>query len=285
MRSPKRAGSRPGRAGGAHVLEGVREGEGQLLRRRRPRLADVVAGDRDGVPARDARGAVGEDVGDQAQRRRGRVDVGPARHVLLEDVVLHGAGERRLRDAAPPGHRHVEREQDGRGGVDGHGRGDAVERDPVEEGLHVLEAVDGHTHAADLARRVRIVGVVADLRGQVEGHGEAGRPALEQVAVAAVGLGRAAEAGVLPHGPEPAAVAVGVQAARVRERARLADGGGVRQVGGPVEPPRGRPEAVRNSGGALGSGGAVAFGMARHVSTGDSASAIDPPGVRGLRCL
>jgi hypothetical protein len=45
-----------------HVLERVREGERDLLRRRRARLAHVVPGDRDGVPLRHALGAVGEHV-------------------------------------------------------------------------------------------------------------------------------------------------------------------------------------------------------------------------------
>jgi hypothetical protein len=60
--------------------------------------------------------------------------------------------------------------------------------------------------AAHLAQRVRVVGVVADLRRQVEGHRQAGRSALQQVPVAAVRLGRGAEARVLPHRPQAVAV-------------------------------------------------------------------------------
>ena len=126
-------GVEPGRLRRAHVGDRVREGERELLGRRRPRLADVVAGDRDRVPLRHAGLAVGEEVGDQAHRRRGRVDPRPARHVLLEDVVLHRARERRLRDAPPARQRDVEGEEDRRRGVDRHRRGDPVERDGVEE--------------------------------------------------------------------------------------------------------------------------------------------------------
>ena len=43
---------------------------------------------------------------------------------------------------------------------------------------------------ADLAAGHRVVGVVAHLGGQVEGHAEPALPLLEQVAEAAVGLGR-----------------------------------------------------------------------------------------------
>jgi hypothetical protein len=61
-----------------------------------------------------------------------------------------------------------------------------------EEALHVLDRVDGHADFADLAEGHGLVGVVADLGGQVEGDGEAGLvPWLEQEFVAAVGLSSA----------------------------------------------------------------------------------------------
>ena len=56
--------------------------------------------------------------------------------------------------------------------------------------------------------RARVVGVVAELRRQVERDREARLPLLEQVAVALVRLLRRREARVLPHRPRPAAVHV-----------------------------------------------------------------------------
>ena len=210
----------------------------------------------------------------------GRIDVGPAGHVLLQDVVLHRPRERVLGDPAPARRRDVQREQDGRGGVDGHRGGDALERDAVEQRLHVLEAVDGHAHAADLARGMRVVGVVADLRGQVEGDGQPGGAALEQVAVAAVRLRGGAEARVLPHGPELRAVAGGVQAARERVAAGRADGVRVphvlrpvhrvaRQVGRGLE----RRPALRRLTPAHGQGSERADGPPTIASSGRSRSA------------
>jgi hypothetical protein len=101
---------------------------------------------------------------------RDGIDVGPAGDVLLEDVVLEGAGERGGGDARALGSGDVECEQDRRRGIDGHRGGDAVERDATEEALHVLERVDGDADAADLAERERRIGVVADLGGEIEGH-------------------------------------------------------------------------------------------------------------------
>src|SRR3989449_5617248 len=69
----------------------------------------VVPGDRDRVPARHVVAAVGEGVGAEPHRGARREDVGPARDVLLEDVVLHGPGERRRGDPTPLRRGHVDR--------------------------------------------------------------------------------------------------------------------------------------------------------------------------------
>src|SRR3990170_103072 len=71
----------------------------------------------------------------------------------------------------------------------------------------------GTPHPADLACCQGIVGIIADLGGQVEGHREAGLPLFQQVVEAAVGLGRAGVPGILPHGPGAAAVHGRVSAA------------------------------------------------------------------------
>ena len=57
-----------------------------------------------------------------------------------------------------------------RGGVDGHRGGDVVERDAGEEAFHVFDGVDGDADLADFAEGHGMVGVVADLGRQIEGH-------------------------------------------------------------------------------------------------------------------
>ena len=101
-RWPNALTSRPGVDRRLHVGDGVGEGEGHLLHGRRARLADVIAADRDRVPLRHLALAEREDVGDDAQRRRRRIDVGAARDVFLQDVVLHRARQlpRRRRPGA-----------------------------------------------------------------------------------------------------------------------------------------------------------------------------------------
>ena len=91
---------------------------------------------------------------------------------------------------------------------------------PVEEHLHVRDRVDRDPGPSDLALGERVVGVVAELRGQVERDRQTGLPALEQVAEARVRLLRGAVARVLANRPRAAAVHRGIRAARERELAR-----------------------------------------------------------------
>ena len=214
----------PGRERGLHIGDRVGEGEGDLLDRGAARFPHVIAGDRDRVPARDVLAAIGEEIGDEPHRRRRGEDVGAAGHVLLEDVVLDGARQARRVHAAPSRHRHVERQQDRGGGVDRHGRRDALERDRLEEIGHVLHGRDGDPHLAHLAPGQGGVGVVAHLRRQVEGHGQPGLPLLEEEPVPLVRLRRRPEPGVLAHRPEPAPIH------------RRMDAPGERELTGTAEP-------------------------------------------------
>ena len=109
-------------------------------------------------------------------------------------------------DAAVLGVGQVERHDDDRRGVDGHRHRDLAEVDAVEQLAHVVERIDGDAEPADLAERARVVAVEAHERRQVERGAEAGLPLVEQELEALVGLPRRAEAGELPHGPQPAAV-------------------------------------------------------------------------------
>ena len=64
------------------------------------------------------------------------------------------------------------------------------------------DGVDGHSDASRLAGGQRVVGVVADLRRQVEGDAETTDPLVQEIPVTPVGLLGRPEPGILPHGPE-----------------------------------------------------------------------------------
>src|SRR5439155_1445899 len=90
----------------------------------------------------EASRAVAEQVGDEAHRWLGRKDVRATRGVLLEDVVLHRAGDLVRRAPLLLRHELVEEQKHRGGGIDGHRGRDPIERYVLEQGLHVLERVD-----------------------------------------------------------------------------------------------------------------------------------------------
>ena len=139
------------------------------------------------------------------------------RLILLEDVVLNRAAQLRGIDSLALSARDVEREQDRRRTVDRHRSRDAIHRDLGHEQLHVLAARDRDADLPDLAHAVRVVGVVAHQRREVERDRQARLPVIEQELEALVGLRRGAEAGELAHGPQTTAVHGRMNAARERE--------------------------------------------------------------------
>ena len=154
-----------------------------LLHGRGTGFGHVVAGDGDRVPARDLLVAVSKDVADESERLLRRVDVGAARDVLLQHVVLDGPRELVAGDPVLLRDQLVEQQEHRARRVDGHRGRDLVERQPVEQDAHVVDRVDRHTDLADLAVRDRLVAVVAHLGRQVEGHAQAAGPGVDELVV------------------------------------------------------------------------------------------------------
>ena len=95
------------------ISNGIGEGKGQFLDRRRPGLSDVIAADRNCVPVGHLERAEREGVRNQAQRRFRRKDVGPARDVFLQNIVLNSAVYFGKRNALLARDREIETQQDG----------------------------------------------------------------------------------------------------------------------------------------------------------------------------
>ena len=206
------------------VGEGVGERERHFLHRGRAGVADVVAAARDGIEARQLARRVGDEVDRQAQRRARREDVGAARHVLLEDVVLRRA--RDLRRPARPAFRATATYIASRIGavalivIEVEMRSSGMPSNSIS--MSRSESIATPTRPTSPSA-IGVVGVVAHLRRQVERHREAGLSLCEEVRKRAFVDARRAEAGVLAHGPQVLAVAVGMQAARERICARRPD--------------------------------------------------------------
>ena len=76
-----------------------------------------------------------------------------------------------------------------------------IQPDVFKQGRHVFEGIDGHAGLADFAFGQRMIAVVADLRGQVEGDAESHDPLAEQIMIAGIAFLGGAETRILPHRP------------------------------------------------------------------------------------
>jgi len=219
----------PARERRAHVLAAVGQRERELERLVRARLLHVVARDRDRVELRHVRRRVFDDVGDDPHRRLGRVDVGVADHELLQDVVLDRSRKVLLRHPLLLGRDDVAGEHRQHRAVHRHRHRHAGQRDAVEQDLHVLGRVDRHSRLADVADHARVVGVVAAVRGEVEGDRHPLSTAFQRAAVERVGLLGRRKARVLPDRPRAHRVHRRLRAAH--ERREAGQRVGVRQAG------------------------------------------------------
>ena len=169
---------------------------------------------------------VAEDVGDDAHRGFGRIDVGVPHHELFEDVVLDGAGELLRRHALLLARDDEEGEHGKHRAVHGHRHRHLLERNPRKQRAHVVDGIDGDARHADVTAHARMVAVVAAVRGQVEGDRQALLAGGDVAPVEGVGIFGRREAGVLAHGPRLQRVHGGVGAAQVGRNA----GEGVEEV-------------------------------------------------------
>ncbi|MPL82808.1 hypothetical protein SDC9_28757 [bioreactor metagenome] len=215
---------------GADIFAAVGDGEGQLLHQVRAGFLHVVARDRDRVELRHLVRGVFDDVRNDPHRGFGRIDIGVADHELLEDIVLDRARELLARHALLLAGDDEVRQHRNDGAVHRHRDRDLLERDAVEQDLHVLDTVDRDARLADIADDARVIAVIAAVGRQVEGDRDALLACGQRLAVEGVTLLGGREARILPDRPGTAGIHRGAHAAGEGREAR--QGAQMRQLCG-----------------------------------------------------
>ena len=185
----------------AQVLQSVGQRVGQLDVGRGACLLHVVPRDRDRVELGHVLRGVLEDVGNDAHRELGGINIGVTHHELLEDVVLDRTGQLVERATLLQTRHDVECQDGQHGAVHGHRHRHLVERNAVEQYLHVLDRADRHAGFAHVAHHARVVGVVAAVRSKVECHRQTLLPGGQVAAVECVGLLGGRETRILADRP------------------------------------------------------------------------------------
>ena len=161
----------------------------------------MIRADVDGVPFWHRVEAPGDRVRGQLQRWRGRKDVGPAREIFLEDIVLRRALQLAPIRALLLRQRCIERDQPRGRRVDGHRGVHPIQRQAVEQRAHVAQMADRHADFADFAARQFVVAVVAGLGWQIERNRKPGLALGEIGFVELVGLPRRRMPGIGAENP------------------------------------------------------------------------------------
>ena len=223
-RQPRREAvdRKPGGEARAHVFDAVGKRIGEFEIGGRSRLLHVVAGDRDRIELRHVRRGVGKNIGNNAQRRFWRIDVGVAHHELFEDIVLDGTGKFFARHALLLGGHNIKREHRQHRAVHGHRHRHPVERDAAKQRAHVVDRIDRHARHANVAGDARVIAVIAAMGGEIEGDRETLLPGGEIAAVEGVGILGRGEPGILPNGPRLGDVHGRVGTAQERRDAGIA---------------------------------------------------------------
>ena len=186
---------------GTDIFDAIGERISEFEILRRAGFLHVIAGNRDRVELRHLLRRIGEDIRDDAHRRRGRIDVGVPHHEFFENVVLDRAGEFLRRNALFFGGDDEQREDRQHRAVHRHRHAHLVERDAGEQRAHVVDRVDRDAGHADIARDARMIGVVAAMGRKIERDRQALLAGREVAAIEGVGILRRREAGILAHGP------------------------------------------------------------------------------------
>ena len=158
---------------GADVFLAIGNREREFLNRGRSGFLHVVAGNRNRVELWHFIRRVIDDVGNDAHAWRRWIDVGVADHELFENVVLNGSGKKCPIDALlfTCDNKHGEDRNDG--AIHGHRHAHLIERDFLEQDLHVFDRINRYAGLTDIANHIRVIRVVAAVCCEIECHRQA----------------------------------------------------------------------------------------------------------------
>ena len=183
---------------------------------RRAAFLDVVAGNGNGIEFRHIFRRVFENIADDAHGHGRRINVRIADHEFLQNIILNRPGQNGFIDALldPGGNEEGQNREDG--AVHRHGNGHLIERNPVEENVHVEHGADGNARFPDVADDARIVRIVTAVRRKVKRDGKPFLPGGKVSFIKSIRFLGRGETGVLTDRPGAEDVHRGIRSAQER---------------------------------------------------------------------
>ena len=163
----------PEKAGRPHILEPVGQCKGRLKDGVRSGLHHVITADTDGIVPGHMLRAVPDNIRNDPHGGARRVYVRISREIFLEDIVLYGPRKLLLRDSLFLCRDDIPRETGKNGTIHGHGDRHLIQRNLIEENLHILHGIYGDTGLPDIADHPGMIGVIPPVGREVKGHRKA----------------------------------------------------------------------------------------------------------------
>ncbi len=99
------------------------------------------------------------------------------------------------------GRNNIERHDGQHRAVHRHRHRHAIERNLIEQHLHIEDGIDGYARLADIAFHALVIGVVAAMRGEIECHRKPLLPGGQVAPIKSIGLFGSGKSRVLPDRP------------------------------------------------------------------------------------
>ena len=131
----------------------------------------MVSGDTDAVEPGHFFGCKFKDIRDNFHGHFRWVDIGVPDHEFFQDIVLDGSVELLKGCSLFQSGHNIEGHDGKYGPIHGHGYRHLVKRDLVEKDLHIQNGINGHPRLPHISHNPFVVGIIAPVSGQVEGHG------------------------------------------------------------------------------------------------------------------
>ena len=162
---------------------------------------NVVARNGNGVELRHVLGGVFENITNDTHGHSRWVNVGVTYHEFLQDIVLNGTCKDLLVDALFDAGGNEECQDRKNGAVHGHRYGHLVQRDAVEEDVHIKHGAYGYAGFTYVADNARVIRIVAAVGRKVECNGQTLLTCCQVSLIECVGFFCRGEACVLTNGP------------------------------------------------------------------------------------
>ena len=175
----------------------------------------VVTRNRDRVELRHVFRRIFKNIGDDSHRKLGRIDIGIPHHELFQDIVLDRSAELIERTALLESGHNIEGHDRQHRTVHRHRHRHLVQRNAIEQHLHVLDRADRNAGLSDITHDPRMIGIVSPVRRQVERYGKSLLSGGQITTVKGVGLLGRRESGILTDRPRTHHVHRTVRSAKI----------------------------------------------------------------------